>query len=394
MTDEARTEAATSDGPMLAALLDPQISIPAILVRDGAIADWNRAARDRFVGQAGAPIHALIDPASRDKLATALGAPPQTCEVQARLRGGELVAAHLAVLPVGPRAQLVLVEGTGARYSTAMAQQLLAANAHLANLTRELSRQSAELEAARTRFESLAELREHFVSMLAHDVRGALQGIVLSAELLEQASDQADTRAGVAPLTRTVQTAVARIRRGTRRIQELVDSVLEAARSETGRVALEATALSMRAVAEEACEIYGPIAQSGDVQLAFLGASPAIVRGDRVRLGQVVGNLIENAIRHSPRSGTVTVEVSEHAPAVRLVVRDQGPGIPPALRERVFERFVQGKSRSGSLGLGLYVARQLVELHGGRIHVEDVAPHGAAIVVELPGIAGEGPDHA
>jgi signal transduction histidine kinase len=65
-------------------------------------------------------------------------------------------------------------------------------------------------------------------------------------------------------------------------------------------------------------------------------------------------------------------------------VRDQGPGIPIALRERVFERFAQGAGSSGSLGLGLHVAHELVKLHAGRILIEDVAPHGAALIVELP----------
>ena len=105
---------------------------------------------------------------------------------------------------------------------------------------------------------------------------------------------------------------------------------------------------------------------------------------DPVRLGQVIGNLLENALRYSRAGDVVTVELTDAPEHVRIVVRDQGPGIAADLRQRVFDRFVRGAGRPGSLGLGLYVARQLVELHGGHIHVDEAVPRGAEFVIELP----------
>jgi two-component system, OmpR family, sensor kinase len=364
------------NAPVLALLLDPRVPIPAIVVRERAIAAANAAASELLDARPGQPIDALCDEESRGKLDDVLGAQPASCDLQAWSRGCEPVAVRVVGLPLGPGEHLLLVIGTGAEYSARMAEQLLAANDHLANLTRELSRQSAELEAARKRFESLAELRERFVSMLAHDVRGALQGIVLSAEAIERAADRG------AP--EQVRTSVGRVRRNAARIHELVETVLQAARTETGQVVLDPKPVALSTVVREVIEVYAPIADRDGVELAPLDRSgDAVVSGDRVRLQQIVGNLLENALRHSPAGSTVTLELSASPQTVRLAVSDQGPGIPAELRERVFERFVQGLGRSGSLGLGLHVAHQLAGLHHGSLHVEDVE-RGARLVLELP----------
>lgn len=368
---------AVTGADLVELLLDRRVAVPVIVVRDGTIASSNQAARELLDGHVGQAIEALFAADSRGKVTAALAAAPASCEVQARRSGTDPEPVCLAVIPLGPDTRLIVVARIGVQYSEPMAQQLLAVNTHLANLTRELSRQSAEITAARTRFESLADLREQFVSVLAHDVRGALQGIVLSAEVLERA----DASTATAP----ARQALACIQRSASRVVELVDKVLEAARTETGRITLDLRHVSLGAVARDALEIYAPIADRAGVGLALVDRlGDAVVAADRVRLGQVVGNLLENAIRHSPARGTVTVELSATAQTVHLAVRDQGPGIPAELRERLFERFVQGAGSSGSLGLGLYVAHELVKLHAGRILIEDVAPRGVALIVELP----------
>ena len=101
---------------------------------------------------------------------------------------------------------------------------------------------------------------------------------------------------------------------------------------------------------------------------------------------QVVRNLLANAIRHSPDRGRLVVRAAAGARAVELEVVDEGPGIAPADRGRVFERFYRADSArsGGGSGLGLAIARWIVELHGGAIRAEDAAPHGCRIVVELP----------
>jgi signal transduction histidine kinase len=361
---------------LLDLLLDRTPTIMAMTIRDRTVVRASQGARDVLHVEPGQPLDPVFDERSRRKLADALRDTPATCELQALVKN-RLIPVRVAVLPIDGGEHLVLVGRVGVEYAEALTRQLLAANDHLANVTRELGRQTAELDAARRRFEGLAELREHFVSMLAHDVRGALQSVVLANDRLER-----DFQSGHPG---QVMALIDRTRHNTRRILELVDKVLEAARTEAGQITIDAKPVALGGVVRDAVETYRSLAESREIELAVVEPSGAdVVSGDRVRLGQVAGNLIENAIRHSPPGTTVTIETMPRPGAVRVAVRDQGPGIPLALRDRIFERFVQGPDTGGSLGLGLYVARKLVELHHGQIFVESIAPHGAALVIDLP----------
>lgn len=359
-------------GELLDQLLDPRGAIRAIVARDGTITRVTPAAHGLLGGELGAAVESLFDAASRDKLADALACAPVCCELQASPAGRDPIPVQVSVVRLDEHEHLLVITGTGPSYSEPMARQLLSANDRLANLARELARQSAELEAARTRFEGLADLREHFISMLAHDVRGALQAIAFGTDIIERSPAR-------------ISAANARIRRTTERISALVESVLEAARSEAGRMVIAPRPTSLRDLARDVIELYTPTADRAQVQIALVDdGGDASVPGDPVRLGQVFGNLLENAIRHSPAGTTVSFVLTTTPDTVRGAIRDQGPGIPPDLRGQLFERYVQGRGTTGSLGLGLYVARQIVELHRGHISVEEVEPHGAAFVVELP----------
>lgn len=358
-------------------LLDPRVSIPVIVARDGIVTSWNDAARELFDGDVGRPVEELFAPGSRSKLEDTLAAAPGSCEVQSWGGQSDPETLQVVAIELAPDMRLLFVNRVGVRYSEAMEHVLLQANRHLANLTREVSRQSAELEAARNRFEALAEQRERFIAMLAHDVRGALNNILLSVEVILGAGENV-------PFA-LMSKALGSISRSSTRVAQLVDTVLESARTETGRIVLDAALVSIREVAQGAIETYDLTATRAGVRLELVDQlGDAVVSGDRVRLGQIAGNLIENAIRYSPHGGRVTVELSGTPQTVRLTVRDEGPGIPAEQREQIFERFVQGPGTSGSLGLGLCVAHELVGLHGGRIFVEDVVPSGTALVVELP----------
>jgi signal transduction histidine kinase len=116
---------------------------------------------------------------------------------------------------------------------------------------------------------------------------------------------------------------------------------------------------------------------------------PFSLEADAERLHQVVANLVENAVRHSPRDGRVVVRAIAMADGARLEVIDDGPGIPDADAARVFERFYRAdsarSSRDGGAGLGLAIARWIVELHGGDIGAERHEPHGCCMVVRIPG---------
>jgi signal transduction histidine kinase len=105
---------------------------------------------------------------------------------------------------------------------------------------------------------------------------------------------------------------------------------------------------------------------------------------DPVRIEEVVTNLIDNAMKYGPEDKPIDIEIAEDADAVRVAVRDHGPGIAPDQRERIFEAFHRAGSQTRGVGLGLHVAREIVKLHGGSLDVQDGAGGGAKFVMSLP----------
>lgn len=188
----------------------------------------------------------------------------------------------------------------------------------------------------------------------------------------------------------------------TERLGRLVTHLLDLSKIDDGVVDLDARPFEvrefldgvLRGVTVDGATAGGAFSRRGDVRLA-LEVSPTGLTGvaDPERLHQVVANLVDNACKHSPPGGTVTVRARpDGGPGgLLLEVEDEGPGIPPADRGRVFERFsrsgtatAQGPGSDGGTGLGLAIARWAVDLHGGRIAVAE-SPRGCRIEVRLPG---------
>ena len=374
-------EAMSSADPVLAALLGRSNELAAVVVKDGAILEANAAAAD-LLGPAaarGATVLSIaFDERSRAKLDAALGAAePTPCEIQSTLRDDHTRPLRLLAIPLDGGARLLLCTGCGVTYTSEMGRRLLDANTRLANVTWELSRRAAEIEAARARLETLGALRDQFIATLAHDVRSPLSAIGLRAAALARGAASIRTEE-VAASARAIQTTVARI-------AELVDRVLDAARLDGGAVVLQRERVSLEDVAREAVEALAPVADRAGVPLELrVEPGTPLVEGDRVRLGQAVGNVLDNAIRHGPRGEPVRITLEETPSAVRCTVRDRGPGVAPERREQIFERFGQAGPAPGAAGLGLFIAARVVALHGGRIWVEDAEPRGAAFVIELP----------
>ena len=169
----------------------------------------------------------------------------------------------------------------------------------------------------------------------------------------------------------------------TERLGELVTNLLDLSRLEGGAIPLQPSTFGVEKFLVEA---IGHVAVAGDgVQVAVRVSPPDLVAvADQARLRQVVVNLVDNAIRHSPAGARVDVLASAAQPTgLRLEVCDEGPGIPPAERERVFQRFSRGATSAGGTGLGLAIARWAVELHGGAVEVMD-ARTGCRIGVTIP----------
>ncbi len=237
--------------------------------------------------------------------------------------------------------------------------------------------------------EDLTELRRveraraDLVANVSHELRTPLSAVRALAETLEDGVEDATQRG------RFLRLMLDEIDRLT----AMVERLLHLSRLEAGTVDFEIEPLLPAGLATAAVERMRPIAQRRGVSLVedladLVGvAGASVVLGDRERVLEVLANLIENAIRVSPEGGTVTVRVQAEDSSVRFEVRDEGPGVLPAERERVFERFFTGdRSRtqgSGGSGLGLAIARHTVRQLGGRIWVAESGP-GATFCFTLP----------
>ena len=216
--------------------------------------------------------------------------------------------------------------------------------------------------------EELLRLREELASMIVHDLRNPLGVISTGLELLEQAPV---AEHGQEYVTTVIET----MGRSVRRMQRLVDTLLDIARLEEGEMVLQPLPLDLSALIEGVMKEERPLAEKSGVTLeSRLPTGLPEVLADRDLIQRVVINLLDNALKFTPSGGQVWVGAQPEAGEVRVEVVDTGPGIPLEERERIFEKFTQVQRwvgvRRGS-GLGLTFCRMAVEAHGGRIWVED-----------------------
>ncbi len=237
-------------------------------------------------------------------------------------------------------------------------------------LARAFNRMTAELA-------ETDRLRRDLVANVSHELRtplGALQAV------LENVVD------GVSePDPETLRTMLAQ----TRRLGRLVTQLLDLSRLEAGEQPFDIRPFAIRDVLDSAARearLHAP----EDVVFSIDAPAGLHAEGDSERIHQVVMNLVENAVRYSPRPGHVALRASRADDAIMLEVDDEGPGIAEDDLERVFERFYRGDGRErlggdgGGAGLGLAIARWIVDLHGGTIRAERRDPHGSHMVVTLP----------
>jgi len=166
----------------------------------------------------------------------------------------------------------------------------------------------------------------------------------------------------------------------------LIEDLLESSRLLAGKVRLETDIIDLLAVVHEAVESVRFSAENKNITLDVQAAQLPPIRGDAARLKQVIWNILGNAIKFTPSGGAVYVRALEDDGTVKVAISDTGQGIPPALLPHIFEPFRQGDEYSASgLGLGLAIARHLVELHGGTIEAKNNGPDGGAtFVISMP----------
>lgn len=233
----------------------------------------------------------------------------------------------------------------------------------------------------RSNLVALERVRSEFVANVSHELRTPLASMKLMVETVNGAEDDAEARALFLP----------QIANETERMIRLVEDLLELARSESGTLVLERETFDLTDIAVAVVNAAAERARTVGIRLELESPEAVFVDADRDRLTQVALNLVDNALRHTPNGGTVTVEVTRDGRDAVLRVIDTGSGIPYSDLPHIFERFyVVDRSRSrdhGGTGLGLSIARHLVELHGGTIAAHSLYGHGATFVCRLPAVA-------
>ena len=232
-----------------------------------------------------------------------------------------------------------------------------------------------------TRWEEAAErARRDFVSIVSHELRTPLTSIHGSLELI------ASGRFGALPPR--VAGLVDIAARNTDRLVRLSQDVVDLHQVHRGRLHLRLDDIALTEVVSQAVNAVDDVAERAGVPVTATWAATATVRGDADRLVQVVTNLLVNAVRVSPEGAGVAVTCGVDGSWAWIEVRDHGPGVPQGQLDEIFEPFVQfdvpGQRRTGTAGIGLAIARGIVEAHGGRVRAEPATGGGSAFRVALP----------
>jgi signal transduction histidine kinase len=171
------------------------------------------------------------------------------------------------------------------------------------------------------------------------------------------------------------------------RLDDVAQRLLDVSRSRAMTIALERRAVDAGEVVTRVVRLFALQARERSVALETSVAPGRLaITGDPTKLTWAISNLIANALRYTPTGGRVAVGVGAADSTLTISVRDTGPGIPAEQRERIFERFVQGQDgvEPGAAGLGLAIVRDIVQAHGGRIHLESEVGRGSCFTLELP----------
>jgi two-component system sensor histidine kinase KdpD len=219
--------------------------------------------------------------------------------------------------------------------------------------------------------------REHLVATLSHELGTPLTSLRMALELLRRDTVD-DPKERRATLDAAFEDVV--------RLEDVARRFLDLARARAMTIALERAPVDVRDLVDRVTRIFLVQAREKGIALEADPVPAVTIAGDQTKLTWALSNLVANALRYTPRDGRVHIDAQAADGTVSLSVSDTGPGIPPEQRERIFERFTQSAESGelGAAGLGLAIVRDIVQAHGGRIHLESTVGRGTRFTLELP----------
>jgi signal transduction histidine kinase len=250
----------------------------------------------------------------------------------------------------------------------------------IADLSKTFNQMSAQLQAAAEKQRQVEQMRRDLIAWVSHDLQTPLASIRAVIEALAD---------GVVENPETVQRYLRTAQKDTAALSTLIDDLFQMAQFDAGGMNLDLGLNSIADLISDTLESFSQIAQHQGIDLhgqVSDGIDPVWI--DAQRIGRVLNNLVNNALRHTPANGQVSVTASRRAENLLIEVCDTGEGIQAADIEHIFERFYRGdKSRnrtSGGVGLGLAISKAIVEAHGGSIQVESTPGKGTCFEIKLP----------
>ncbi|HUE76051.1 MAG TPA: ATP-binding protein [Chloroflexota bacterium] len=296
------------------------------------------------------------------------------------LLGGQpdLVATHSVCLLL-PMLTPAFRNEQMARIASTQAQTAREAATQIRTLAEALDRTKRDLQRALVEADEALRARDEFLSVAAHELRTPVTGLRGYSQLL---IERIRRQANLDPAA--LAEALKVIDQRSEKLARLVTRLLDISRLEAGKLTIERTRVDLGALATEVAASTGKTTSHTIIVHAEAGLLADI---DSLRVEQVIINLLDNAMRYSPAGSAIDVEVSRHSPeTLAISVRDRGAGIAHKDQSRVFERFFQSRhaDQKSGMGLGLYISKQIVDLHGGQIAVTSPADGGTRFVVTLP----------